>query len=103
MMWSKLTAAATLAMTMACAPAPAAPEMDDGPERYPGGGCEASKAQALVGQPASSELAAKAQQLSGATAVRWLKPGQMVTMEYRADRLNIELDEQNLVVAIRCG
>ena len=67
------------------------------------GRCDAVAAQKLVGQAASADLAAEAQRLSGAEMVRWLRPGQMVTMEYREGRLNIQLDEQNRVIAIRCG
>ena len=67
------------------------------------GRCDAAKAQALVGRPATGELGTEALRLSGAGTLRWLRPGQVVTMEYRADRLNIELDAKNSVVAIRCG
>ena len=67
------------------------------------GTCDATNAQSLVGQSASSNIAAQAQRLTGATVVRWLLPGQIVTMEYRADRLSIVLDANNRVQAIRCG
>lgn len=67
------------------------------------GVCDAAKAQNLIGQPAGSDLAVKALRLSGAATMRWLRPGQIVTMEYRADRLNIQIDDQNKVAAIRCG
>ena len=67
------------------------------------GRCEAAKAQGLVGRPATGALGAEALRLTGAGALRWLQPGQVVTMEFRADRLNIELDARNTVVAIRCG
>jgi len=66
-------------------------------------GCDAARAQSLVGRPASSAVAAEAQRLTGAGFVRWLQPGQIVTMEYRADRLNLVLDGQNRIEAIRCG
>jgi hypothetical protein len=96
-----------LTLTMACAPTPPAPpaqsEEEIGARNEPGASCNASTAQALIGQTASSDIAAEAQALSGATAVRWLRPGQAVTMEYRADRLNLQLDEQDKVIAIRCG
>lgn len=65
--------------------------------------CDASQAQALVGQPAGSEVAAQAQHLSGAGTVRWLHPGDIITMEFRADRLNLVLDAQNRIQSIRCG
>jgi hypothetical protein len=69
----------------------------------PGFRCEAGKAQALVGQAASAELGARALKLTGARTIRWIRPGDMVTMDYRTDRLNIELDGRNRVAASRCG
>jgi len=94
----KNVAIAALFVTAACA-APAAGGSAPGFEAR----CDAANAQSLVGRPATAELAAEAQRLSSAGAVRWLRPGQVITMEYRADRLNIEIDAQNQVVAIRCG
>jgi hypothetical protein len=102
-----LIAGATM-MTMACAPAPAAegPEAPQ-PAAEPSGtdsaACDASKAQHLVGRDGTEALAAEAKRLSGANTARFLRPGQIVTMEFRADRLNILVDETNKVTAIRCG
>ncbi len=67
------------------------------------GGCDAAPAQRLIGRPASSAVAAEAQRLTGARTWRWLRPGQIVTMEYRADRLNIRLDAEDKVEGISCG
>lgn len=68
-----------------------------------GGSCDTAKAQSFVGEPESAEIAEQARQKSGARTVRWLRPGQIVTMEYRDDRLNLELDAQGKIIAIRCG
>lgn len=68
-----------------------------------GGGCDAAKAQSFVGEPESAEIAERARKKSGARTVRWLRPGQIVTMEYRGDRLNLELDAKRKIIAIRCG
>ena len=65
--------------------------------------CNAAPAQGLIGRPASPELGAEAQRLSGARVWRWLRPGQIVTMEFRADRLNLRLDAQDRVEGISCG
>ena len=95
----KCLSAAVVLLTLAgCASVPSA----EG-NALPAQTCKAEKAQSLVGQPASAGLAGQAQALSGAAVTRWLQPGQMVTMEFRADRLNIELDARNQVIAIRCG
>jgi hypothetical protein len=86
-------AAAMLLAASACAGTPPAGET----------ACDASRAQTLVGQPASDALAARARRLADSSTVRFLRPGQIVTMEFRADRLNLVLDAQEKVEAIRCG
>lgn len=35
--------------------------------------------------------------------VRTLKPGQMVTMEYREDRVNLQVDDAGIIVGVTCG
>jgi hypothetical protein len=68
-----------------------------------GGNCHALPAQKLVGSPKSRAAGAEALRLSGARTLRWLAAGTIVTMEYRADRLNIHLDERNRISRINCG
>ena len=65
--------------------------------------CNADRAQSLVGRAGTTELGVEAQRLTGARGLRWIQPGQAVTMDFRPDRLNIELDAQNRITAIRCG
>jgi hypothetical protein len=91
-----------IAMTAACVTPPAA-NADEIQERGTGRRCDASKAQGLVGQPASQSLGAEAVRLTGAGALRWISPGAVVTMDYREDRLNIHLDADNKVAKISCG
>ena len=91
-----------LLMTMACAPAPP-PKPETFPEVGTGRRCNAGPAQSLIGRQASSAVGAEALRLSGAGIMRWLRPGDIVTMEYREDRLNIELDANNRVTRLRCG
>jgi hypothetical protein len=67
------------------------------------GSCDAAKAQSLVGEQESAAIAEQARQKSGARTVRWLRPGQIVTMEYRNDRLSLQLDAHGKIIAIRCG
>ena len=67
------------------------------------GTCDAAPARGLIGRSASPELAAEAQRFTGARVWRWLRPGQIVTMEFRADRLNIRLDAQDKVEGLSCG
>jgi hypothetical protein len=82
---------------------PHAPQSAPPPPPAGSGYCDAAPAQGLVGREASPALAAEAQRLTGARTWRWLRPGQIVTMEYRADRLNLHLDAGDKVARIVCG
>jgi hypothetical protein len=97
----RFLAAAALALTgVACTYRTPPPEPTPAPHAA---ACDAAPARHLVGRPASPELAAEAQRRTGARVWRWLRPGQIVTMEYRADRLNIRLDAQDKVEGLSCG
>ncbi len=66
--------------------------------------CDADAAQSYIGQDASEATVAQAKAAAGATgALRVIKPGQAVTMDFRADRLNVEVDDGNAIVRITCG
>ena len=73
------------------------------PAQGSGGTCNAAPAQGLIGRESSPELGAEAQRLTGAARMRWIRPGQMVTMDYRAARLNIDLDALGRITGLRCG
>ncbi|MCL1636051.1 I78 family peptidase inhibitor [Luteimonas sp. SX5] len=65
--------------------------------------CDAANAQWAVGKPADQTLIDKAVSDSGSQTVRVIKPGEAVTMDFREDRLNIEVDAENNVATVRCG
>lgn len=67
-----------------------------------GGSCNAAAVQDLVGKPAA-ENAADAQRRAGAATTRRYESGSAVTMDYRADRLNIETDAAGAIVKLSCG
>jgi hypothetical protein len=69
----------------------------------PGAACRLDTLKVLEGRPGSAVLAAQALDLSGARIVRWMHPGDMVTMDFRADRLNIKLTRDNVVRTFACG
>jgi hypothetical protein len=97
----KMMLAALLPLTMACTAVPAEEE----PEPVGGSGhrCDASTLGHLVGRDATQALGAEALRRSGARALRWIRPGDAVTMDYREDRLNIHLDGRNRVERFACG
>ncbi|WP_245708225.1 I78 family peptidase inhibitor [Sphingomonas palmae] len=64
--------------------------------------CNAEPVQRFLGQPADTAQA-EAQRLSGARSVRRYATGDMLTMDYRADRLNIETDAAGQIVKLTCG
>lgn len=65
--------------------------------------CNAEAAQRHVGHAATAEVVAAARNDAGADTVRTLKPGQVVTMEYLAGRLNVYLDASGEIARIACG
>lgn len=69
----------------------------------PSGPCNARPAQFALNQAGDSQLGERAMRAAGAKRLRWIKPGQMYTMEFDSDRLNLEVDANNRVVAVRCG
>lgn len=67
------------------------------------GQCNADAAQAHVGHAATPGMIEAARKDAGAETVRTLKPGQVVTMEYLAGRLNLYLDASDKIERIGCG
>lgn len=65
--------------------------------------CNASAAQSAVGKIATREVVEEARVAAGAQVARTLKPGQVVTMEYHASRLNLHVDDGNVVTRVACG
>lgn len=61
------------------------------------------KAQFAMGQAASDTLLERARVAAGAGIARYLRPGQPVTLEFNAVRLNLGLDERDRVNSISCG
>lgn len=96
--------AGSLALSLAaCATPPAEDPAPTAPGEPIADSCKAEAAQSTVGKPATTDVVEQARKAAGADVARTLKPGQMVTMEYRAGRLNIDVDEKNVIVAVRCG
>lgn len=65
--------------------------------------CDDSQAQWAIGKKVTEAEVEQARKDSGAETARTLKPNQPVTMEFNANRLNLDLDEAGAVTAIRCG
>jgi hypothetical protein len=85
--------AACTSLQPAAADAPAAPAA---------AACEPATLDQFKGQAATAELGARMLRATGKTALRWVQPGMMVTMDYREDRLTVHLDAANRVERASC-
>lgn len=65
--------------------------------------CRADTLQWTLGKVADEALVARAKAEAGADRVRVIRPGMAVTMDYREDRLNLDVDADGKVLAARCG
>lgn len=93
MMARVLTAILTASIAASCSTPQAAVASDE---------CGAARAASLVGKARSPELEAEARQMiPGST--RWIAPGDMVTKDYRINRLNIDVDDRGIVTRVYCG
>lgn len=60
--------------------------------------CGAEDLQGIVGKPFDVSMIPPDRK-----AVRVVRPGMAVTMDYRSDRLNIELDDEDVITKVTCG
>lgn len=86
-----------LVLLAACA-TPAMPPEPTGPCRV-GGTAE----RRFVGTEFRMEMRGEMQALTNSRTARVLRPGDAATMDFREDRLNIQVDENGRVSGLRCG
>jgi hypothetical protein len=99
--FNTLAVALTLPIALsACAGGPAASAPASAPSSGP---CNAAPAQFAVDRNANAALEEEARTRAGAKTVRVLKPGQMVTMEFNAERLSLTVDDAGRVTRVSCG
>jgi hypothetical protein len=67
------------------------------------GTCNAAKAQWAIGQRASSNLLERARNAAQAKVARFLRPNEAITLEFSPVRLNLGLDQKNVVTSVTCG
>ncbi|MBT2773846.1 hypothetical protein J7J47_16610 [Halomonas sp. ISL-60] len=65
--------------------------------------CDLDAIQYAIGEPFNEASFSQLKSASGVQQVRVLRPGDMATMDHRPDRLNIHLDDQDGIEALRCG
>ncbi|MCP1652450.1 I78 family peptidase inhibitor [Pseudomonas sp. GD04087] len=67
------------------------------------GTCNAKAVQSIVGKVVTPTLTEEARRDAGASVARVLTPHQPVTMEYNSQRLNIDVDDNQVVKQVSCG
>ncbi|MBR2655389.1 I78 family peptidase inhibitor [Yoonia sp.] len=76
----------------------AVPEADPAPAPSLPDTCNATRHIGLVGQPATA-----LQRVLIMDMVRVIRPDDMVTMDYRDERINFYIDRAGMISDIRCG
>lgn len=67
------------------------------------GDCNVENLQGVLGQNASAELIEQVQRQANAKTLRVLAPGDAATMDYNPQRLNIDIDESEVIIRLTCG
>lgn len=65
--------------------------------------CGASKLGSYLGPAAAADTMAKIRQTIGHDRIRTINPGDAVTMDFRPDRLNVEVGDDDRIKRLRCG
>jgi hypothetical protein len=65
--------------------------------------CRVAAAHFVLGEIYSDTLARRARRRAGAREVRKIEPGRSYTMDFRPDRLNLDIDRNGRISAVRCG
>ncbi len=91
--WFSAAALVSLPAGVARADAPAPP-----PDT-----CRLTLTERFIGAKAVPAVRAALAQIARPNPMRWIAPGQAITMDYSARRLNVILDEAGRIAAMRCG
>ncbi len=87
----------------ACSSTPVAQDPATPNPAKPAGQCNADAVQWAVGQEGNETNVNRVWRESGAGLMRPIGPNQAVTMDYRADRVNVTLDKDNRITRVSCG
>ncbi|TEA79034.1 I78 family peptidase inhibitor [Allopusillimonas ginsengisoli] len=65
--------------------------------------CNSDLAENAVGQKVSPDLVETSRKQAHAKMARALRPNDVITMEYNPQRLNLRVDEQDIVTSVNCS
>lgn len=85
------------------APTDLASSSDAGLDALPPLTCGEGRIAKMIGQPENEANHAAVVAAVGHRHIRWVHPGEAVTMDYQAGRLNVIVDEAGKIAATRCG
>jgi hypothetical protein len=88
----------TPALLAACSTVPTAVHGET-----PGHICNAAGTEDFMGQRGTSESGAAIMRATRATVLRWAPPGAMLTMDFREDRVTVDLGPDGKITKINCG
>lgn len=69
----------------------------------PGHICKAGGTARFIGRRGTSRTAAAIKRATHAALLRWARPGVMMTMDYREDRVTVHLGPNRRITQISCG
>jgi hypothetical protein len=65
--------------------------------------CDDEPAQSAIGKKVDDSLLDEYRRISGAEIARALRPRSVMTMEYNPQRLNLRVDDDDIVTSVNCG
>jgi hypothetical protein len=65
--------------------------------------CGTEKVARFIGAMATPAVRKAIESAAGRAPVRWIAPGQAITLDFSLARLNIMVDERNKIATMRCG
>lgn len=69
----------------------------------PTGECNAEGARWAIGQAVNDDVVNRVLRDTGSRDARVLRPGQPATMDFRPDRVNVDVNDRGAITGLRCG
>ncbi|MBU8977104.1 MULTISPECIES: I78 family peptidase inhibitor [unclassified Lysobacter] len=69
----------------------------------PSGLCNAEGARWAIGSAVNDDVVNRILRDTGSRDARVLRPGQPATMDFREDRVNVDVNDRGAITGLRCG